>query len=327
MDRIYESGAGQTVPKIPDAPSSGYPIAGNPATGTPATRPGVWWYHMVMEELMAVITAAGIHPDGNTLNQLVTAIQSGKLTAPSLVGSVRNGKISVPAASSTATFTADEIVVETALGGAAYKIASINKTVNLATIGAGGMDTGAAPASGFVALYAIYNPATGAVALMATNATAAAVPEVYGGANMPAGYKASALISVLPVTSGLFNPILQFGRVINIVPSAALISSVIQPNYTGLSISTIVPPSAIKIGGTIAAKNSSTGSQNTFLYLASNNNGIGAVGVEDSLTSASGSEIMCNFNLHLSASQTLFYKSTATTGTPQYTINISSYVF
>jgi hypothetical protein len=81
-----------------------------------------------------------------------------------------------------------------------------NKTVNLATTGAGGMDSGAAPNNGFVAIYAIYNPTTGASALLARNATAAAQPTVYGGANMPAGYTASALISVWPTNaSGQFN--------------------------------------------------------------------------------------------------------------------------
>lgn len=50
------------------------------------------------------------------------------------------------------------------------------------------MYTGAAPASGYVAIYAICNPSTGVSALLGVNAAAAAAPQVYGGANMPAGY-------------------------------------------------------------------------------------------------------------------------------------------
>lgn len=88
MDRIYEKGAIQTAPQIPTVPSIGYPVSGNPATGTPATKPGVWWYHMVIEELLAVITAAGVTPDGATLSQLATAIQSGKLTSAICGGTV-----------------------------------------------------------------------------------------------------------------------------------------------------------------------------------------------------------------------------------------------
>ncbi len=64
------------------------------------------------------------------------------------------------------------------------------------------MDSGTAPASGYVALYAIYNPTTGATALLAKNATAGLQAEVYAGGNMPAGYTASALIGVIPTNAG-----------------------------------------------------------------------------------------------------------------------------
>ena len=63
------------------------------------------------------------------------------------------------------------------------------------------MDTGAVPASRFFGLYAIYNPVTGASALLAVNATSVLLPNVYGGASMPAGYTASALVSVWPTTA------------------------------------------------------------------------------------------------------------------------------
>ncbi|HDZ9662188.1 TPA: tail fiber protein, partial [Yersinia enterocolitica] len=71
-----------------------------------------------------------------------------------IVGTSRNAKMSVTAASSTATFIADELIVQTALGGLQYKLSNFSKTINLVTTGAGGMDTGAVPANGFVALYA-----------------------------------------------------------------------------------------------------------------------------------------------------------------------------
>lgn len=79
MDRAYSSGAAGSAPSAPASPSLGYPSAGNPGTGTPATKPGAYWYHMVMEELLAVIAAAGITPDQTKLTQLASAIQSGKL--------------------------------------------------------------------------------------------------------------------------------------------------------------------------------------------------------------------------------------------------------
>lgn len=152
------------------------------------------------------------------------AVQFGQVSG--VVGQVRNLAMNVSAASASATATADEIIVESALGGLRYCIPNFNKTINLATTGAGGMDTGTPPASGFVALYAIYSPATGASALLATNATSAVQPEVYGGANMPAGYAASALVSVVPTNaSGQFVILNQQDRTVSMLGVAMFSTS------------------------------------------------------------------------------------------------------
>lgn len=75
MDRAYLAGASVNPPPVPASPSPGYPTGGNPSTGTPATTPGPYWYHMVMEELMGVISAAGLTPDHENLAQLAEAVQ------------------------------------------------------------------------------------------------------------------------------------------------------------------------------------------------------------------------------------------------------------
>jgi hypothetical protein len=116
--------------------------------------------------------------------------------AAGVVGSVRNLVGTVATAGSTKSVTADEIIVETALGGVRFCLASFSGTGNLATTGLNGMDTGSAPTSGFVAEYAVYNPVTGANGLLYANATSAVAPNVYGGANPVSGYTHSALISV-----------------------------------------------------------------------------------------------------------------------------------
>lgn len=84
MDRAYASGAAGSAPAAPASPSIGYPTAGNPGSGTPATTPGPYWYHMIIEELMAVIIAAGIEPAQGNLTQLLTALRSAGVfkTAP-----------------------------------------------------------------------------------------------------------------------------------------------------------------------------------------------------------------------------------------------------
>lgn len=76
MDRTYESGAAGSPPSAPASASSGYPTAGNPQTATPSTKPGPWWYHMMTEELRAVIVAAGLTPDHTDVTQLSQAIQA-----------------------------------------------------------------------------------------------------------------------------------------------------------------------------------------------------------------------------------------------------------
>lgn len=91
-----------------------------------------------------------------------------------------------------AAWTADEMVVETVLGGLAKKLSSISVSINLATTGANGMDTGAIPAAGDLHVYLIHNPLAGTTATLAT--VAGSGQTIYPGGNMPAGYTMSALL-------------------------------------------------------------------------------------------------------------------------------------
>ncbi|UNA05564.1 tail fiber protein [Yersinia phage vB_YenM_29.18] len=182
-------------------------------------------------------TTAGTVAAGND-SRITGAAQFTQLTG--VIGTSRNAKMSVTAASSTATFTADELIVQTALGGLQYKLSSFSKTINLATTGVGGMDTGTVPANGFVALYAIYNPTTQISALLAVNASSVVAPEVYGGSNMPAGYMASALVSVLPTSSSQLAPVIQQGRRVSIVGASILSVSGAPSSLAALAI-TVIP--------------------------------------------------------------------------------------
>ncbi|MGM7734429.1 phage tail protein, partial [Yersinia enterocolitica] len=102
---------------------------------------------------LAEIKAAGPAAVAMTLLNLELSDVAHLPQLTGVVGTSRNAKMSITAASSTATFTADELIVQTALGGLQYKLSSFSKTINLATTGVGGMDTGTVPANGFVALY------------------------------------------------------------------------------------------------------------------------------------------------------------------------------
>ena len=72
MDRMWKSGAAGSPPPLTNA-SAGYASPGNPGTGTPATEPGSHWYHMVTEELLSLVLAAGLTLDKTSVVQLLAA--------------------------------------------------------------------------------------------------------------------------------------------------------------------------------------------------------------------------------------------------------------
>lgn len=180
-----------------------------------------------------------------------------------VVGQSRNARMSVTSATQSATFTADELIVETSVGQQ-YRLSAFNKTVNLGATGAGGMDTGSVPSSGFIALYAILNPTNGATALLAVNATASSVPEIYGGANMPAGYTASALVSVWRVASGQFTIGEMVGRQINTPEQSLVTVTNTVSTLTELSISSAIPKNAKTMEGWGLINSVQTTTNNSF---------------------------------------------------------------
>lgn len=76
MDRVYKAGAAGSPPSATENTSSGYFTGGNPGTGTPATTPGPYWFHMVTEEILAVLSAASVTPDKTNTGQLAAAISA-----------------------------------------------------------------------------------------------------------------------------------------------------------------------------------------------------------------------------------------------------------
>jgi hypothetical protein len=247
--------------------------------------------------------------------------------AAGVVGSTRNLSMSVTAASATATLTADEIIVETALGGVRYCLPSFSKTINLATTGAGGMDTGTAPVSGFVALYAIYNPTTQTAALLATNATAVVAPSVYGAANMPAGYTASALVSVWPTNaSSQFLVGSQYDRRVNFVATSALNGAGTVAGATSFSFSAIVPKNAKFVSGglSITVNAAAVASITIYTQIAA-----GASSVVAANNSSGASGASSNFsNLPVLTAQTLWYSTTTSAGSiTNYNMSVNQYEF
>jgi len=325
MYRIDDATAATSLPAPEAAGTEGYFTEGNPATGTPATKIRGSWLNMLQEELCSILAAAGIARSKASYNQVNSALQ--KMYSP-VVGAARNLAMSVTAASATATLTADQIIVATALNGQTFMLSNFNKTINLATTGAGGMDTGTVPVSGYVALYAIYNPTTGTSALLATNATSSVAPSVYGGVNMPSGYTASALVSVWPTNgSSQFKNGTQRDRSIGIPTVNVLTTSTTNATYTSLSLSAAAPLNAKSIVGEMSVSSNTSGSNNLNIIIAADANGSGRFPLVVGLTSASGYNQTVGISLILSAPQTLYYTTANGAGTPSFSIGISGYNF
>ncbi|MGA4275564.1 hypothetical protein ACI2VH_02995 [Ralstonia nicotianae] len=248
------------------------------------------------------------------------AVQLGQISG--IVGQVRNLSMSVATASASATLTADEIIVETALGGIRYCLSGFNKTINLATTGAGGMDTGTAPTNGYVALYAIYNPSTSTSALLAANATAGSVPNFYGG-TLPSGYTASALVSVWPTNgSGQFVVGIQADRTVGLAPTLQLNTSTQQTSLTALTVTTGVPPNAKAAYGEVSIQ--TTSSSAMACSVASSPNNL----MESNIANQNAVQIRTVFQRTLLVTpQTLYYIATVGSGTMTFQLWTTGYDF
>lgn len=235
-------------------------------------------------------------------------------TSSSPVGESRNLAASLATAGTSLTFTADELTVASALGGSRFILSGLNATINVATTGAGGMDTGTAPVSGYVGIYAIYNPGTGAAALLGVDATSAKTPEIYGGANMPPGYTASALVSVWPTNaSGQFIIGSQSGRAFYFVAieSASLQAS---SQLVPVNVSTVIPKNAKSTGGQIQV----IGTGLSF-FVAGDASGTG----EFQVSGPAASTLSCSFtDLVIITPQTIY---AAQSGTGSSAMLLSSY--
>lgn len=221
-------------------------------------------------------------------------------------------RMSVAAASATATLTADEIVCKSGTSG--WILSAFSKTINLSTTGAGGMDTGAAPVSGYVAIYAIYNPTTATSALLAKNATAAAQPETYNGVNMPSGYTASKLVAVCATNaSSQFSICLVQDRITSFPTIQVINTTVSQGSPTSLNLSAAVPFNArrVKFRGAIAASSASVAGSIT---VGGSSNQVGISQAASALP-ISGSALTVELGyVPLVAAQTAFYTDTVSSG-------------
>lgn len=245
-----------------------------------------------------------------------------------VVGGMRNASMTIAAASPTATFTADEVVVTTALGGAPIRLANVNKTINLGTSGPGGMVAAPAPVSTWIAIYLIYNPSTGASALLGVPTPSAPAPEVCAPANLSNGYTASALVSVVTTDpAGLFKVFTQRDRKVVFPGIGVFNTQTDNASFQPISLAGAVPPNAKSAGGYGDAALTVGGTIN--FAFASDATGMGNQTFNSSCSVAYGHSLVWT-DIPLATQQTIYIYRNAVlngTGVRQYTAYCSSYTF
>lgn len=325
MFRIDDPSAATSLPTPEAAGTEGYWTEGNPASGTPATLERASWFNMIQEELCSILAAAGITRAKTTYNQVNTALQ--KMYSP-VAGAARNLSASLTTQGASVTYTADELVVKTALGGQPFVISVFNKTVNLGTSGIGGV-VGTTPAtSGFAAIYAAFNPTTAAQGIFATDATTAIAPNVYGG-TLPTGYTASALIGVVPMssTAGQFAPFAQIDRHVGWSGGNIVSGSTFTGSNTVAPSTAFIPLNARFVSGYLQLANASASVTSSI-----------SVTIQDSAVPSSGgwplaqsvpvtSSVAAGFRCAVTTPQSIYRTVTASGGTPSHTIATNSYDF
>ncbi|WP_429498963.1 hypothetical protein ACQUFY_06720 [Robbsia andropogonis] len=185
-------------------------------------------------------------------SQALTLGQAQLMFTP-VLGATPRLSANVTVGATTATFTDDAITCATSLTGTSYRIAGFSASINLATTGIGGMDTGTATAGGFLAVYAAYNPTTKAYGVFGSMEGSVAPPKIYGGANLPSGYTATALIAVVPIssTAGQFNSFSVHGTRHTRSLVAPANTTTGPTTLTGLTLAGYVPKAARTVYGSM----------------------------------------------------------------------------
>lgn len=220
-------------------------------------------------------TLGAVEIDGTSIKIAAGVISS----TQGLVRESVNLQGNAASAAATAAWTADEIIVETTLGGAPLKLTNTNSlSFNGGGTGANGMDTGAMPTSGNLYIYIIYNPNTTAVRTLGTIAGSGS--SIYGGANMPSGFTYSALLwSGVTNSSAQFYQWQQWGNKVGQAPATALSAHAGVTSFTSANLQTTpaAPANAHTVSGYISQSQTTATAQQ--LVIAST--GGGSVGLNN----------------------------------------------
>jgi hypothetical protein len=296
------------------------------------TTAGAFTLSVVVSGGMPIALAAGATQlRGNGTNVNIDALQIAPATASQhavqfgqvagVVGSVRNLKASLLTAGTSLTYTADEVVVESALGGLRYCVANFSQTLNGATTGLGGLDVGSLAANSW---YAIYGAKTSSGSgIFAQLEPSGGATSTYGGANLPATVVGTGLIGVWQTNSSAqFSPGQQKDRRFGGGGTQVLNTTALAASYTSLNIATAVPKCAVICDAAVLLSSSVA---TTISYgFGADTNGSGGASSSGGNVTQLGNTIP---NILIGAPQTIYYKSAQTSGTTSFTVSIGNWGF
>lgn len=257
------------------------------------------------------------------------AVNLGQAQALNLGGLGGSPKMSatVAAGATSVTFSDDYVNVSSSTTSAGHRVDGVtNMTLNLGTVGIGGIDVGTAQANAFLAVYRALNPTTQAVGVFAKSvAVGAIVSAVYNGANAPAGYTETSLIALVPIsaTAGQFGAFTLEGRHVTITETSLLNVTGSSATYMAVPLGSVIPASALTIDGNLTALSTSTSTSSNYLAVAVDATGLGARSVANGTTTIQGTY----YGLRVKTIGTIYYRGGASVGTAQSQITATGYTF
>lgn len=283
------------------------------------------WGNAVTDSIKAVQDAGGLAADETDPGQLLAAILS--LIAGGGLGQVGasvDAQVNVKVVGNTATFTARDVVTIDPRNGRRYRIANVNRVLDLTA----DMDVGTAPKGGAVGVYFFVKPDDGQVAVRLVDASVAMIGDVYAGANAPAGFYASARVAVLVVNgSGQFPIQFMDGRTVRFPSAGVLLESVSRPTYAALSVAaSVLPPCARSAFVTVDATSNLNG---TYLehWIAADANGLAETVYAANQPTAQQGSRRGPFEIPVLTPSTLYRKSSTSGGTPSYSVSLTGFRF
>jgi len=306
----------------PTAAPGGFFTEGDPTGGVAATIVSDDWMNDVQENIIAVLTAAQMAP---TKGRAADLLDSMRALFPGISGASRNLAANLAAANTGVTVTAKELIVIENSTGRSYRLVDYSQGVNLLNVGKGGINSGVAPASGSVALYAIFNPTTKDASILAIDVSGSVPAPTFIYNDLPAGYTASAFISLLKTNSSRqLIPFLQIEREVFIADQPALSTTAI-PSTPTANTSALIPFGAKSISGSLSVQ--STNASNLQMTVAGNPQNAGKFANTGAVLAGNTQQVPY-YGLPLQTPQTFYYTmASSAAGTSTAVLSFSSYKF